>query len=256
MVNTKAAIRQRIRSCKRCPLHATVTAPVPFTGPSPATIAVVGEAPGETEDLANRPFVGPSGSLLRTLLRDARLNPSTIFFCNVVSCRPPGNTTPTRAWIDACRSNLALQLAYARPTIILLAGSVALNAFLPHALIGKIRGRPFFLHDRPTPMYFPVYHPAYAMRDRTALDYLEADIATLGVIARQAPDWWDLHIFPDTCELCDADVVTFDEHFRGWCGAHSARSGTREAVRGRGKMPRPGSRAERLLPGLGQEAMV
>ncbi len=89
-------LEEEVRRCTRCPLHATRTHAVPGEGPEEAGVMVVGEAPGRMEDKLGRPFVGPAGKLLDSLLELAGLSRSEVYITNVVKCRPPGNRTLER----------------------------------------------------------------------------------------------------------------------------------------------------------------
>lgn len=85
-------LRERILDCTACDLHSTSSGPVPFSGPAPASYAIVGEAPGAEEDLRGEPFLGKSGQLLRRMLEGAGLDPVEAFIANTVSCLR-GNTS-------------------------------------------------------------------------------------------------------------------------------------------------------------------
>ena len=102
--------RLQIHECRRCELRNGCLKPVPFSGPSPARLAIIGEAPGAEEDRQNRPFIGASGNLVRGMLSDHRIDPNDAMILNSVSCRPPGNRSPKvgeRAagiWTRSCGS--------------------------------------------------------------------------------------------------------------------------------------------------------
>src|SRR5258708_12029159 len=83
-----------IRSCTKCGLHATRTQAVPGTGPCPADILIVGEAPGFNEDRQGEPFVGAAGKLLDTLLSRIGLSRPDVYITNVLKSRPPMNRDP------------------------------------------------------------------------------------------------------------------------------------------------------------------
>ena len=99
-------------TCTRCALAATRQRVVLGSGPTPARLLVVGEAPGRNEDEGGEPFIGRSGQLLtRLIAEEVGLSREEYFITNVVKCRPPNNRPPRREEITACAPWLAAQLA-------------------------------------------------------------------------------------------------------------------------------------------------
>ncbi|NLU46055.1 MAG: uracil-DNA glycosylase [Euryarchaeota archaeon] len=98
------------RECRLCGLCVGRTNIVYPDGDPDAAIVFVGEAPGESEDLAGRPFVGRSGKLLDAILTEGGLNRSTVLITNAVKCRPPQNRDPTESEMEACRPFLRQEL--------------------------------------------------------------------------------------------------------------------------------------------------
>jgi uracil-DNA glycosylase len=90
-----AKLHEGIRSCVKCPLYQSRTHAVPGEGDPQAAIMLVGEAPGRVEDREGRPFVGPSGRFLITLLERNGLSREAVFITNSVKCRPPNNRSCT-----------------------------------------------------------------------------------------------------------------------------------------------------------------
>lgn len=82
----RLALKEQILDCRGCDLCEVGTGPVPFSGPTPSYVAVVGEAPGQMEDKGGKPFIGPSGKLLREALAEAGFNVDELFIANSVSC--------------------------------------------------------------------------------------------------------------------------------------------------------------------------
>jgi uracil-DNA glycosylase family 4 len=166
MPATPDDVRRRVLTCTRCQLHRVARAPVPWSGPVGASVAVLGEAPGEQEDLAGEPFVGPSGQLLRKYLRRVGLTPSELVFVNTVCCYP--TRTPRPEEVDACRGNFWAQMVLVRPDFVLVVGGTALQALRPGARITTERGTPWIreLIDGGRRVYFPTYHPAAVLRNR------------------------------------------------------------------------------------------
>lgn len=114
-----------ILSCTKCPLHASRTRAVPGEGPLNASIMFVGEAPGGSEDLEGRPFVGSAGKLLESLLSSIGVERSQTYITNVVKCRPPGNREPFDGEVKACNPYLRRQISIIKPKIIVALGRIA-----------------------------------------------------------------------------------------------------------------------------------
>ena len=101
-------------------------------GPEKASIMLVGEAPDDTEDRLDRPFVGKSGKfLVRHMLRGSGLDREDLFLTNAVRCRSENNKTPTITHIRNCRSYLEDEVAAVKPRVIVLLGNVALHSVIP-----------------------------------------------------------------------------------------------------------------------------
>jgi uracil-DNA glycosylase len=201
----------QIVDCERCELHAQCSLPVPFSG-QPGPIVVLGEAPGEEEDRVGRPFVGPAGQLLRTLLRHAGLDPESLAYVNTASCFPHG--TPSWDHVRSCNQNKWDQIDYLNPTYLLLLGKVALRSIRPDLEISGGRSRPFLHADR---ICFASYHPSAALRNGKYERGLKRDLDAFVKIVH-ANDW---HTFiPDTCSRCDANAVWWETTGLGWCPDH------------------------------------
>jgi len=125
---------------------------------------VVGEAPGESEDRSGIPFVGASGQLLTQLFQSAGLSrESDLFITNTVKCRPPSNRNPLPEEISACDSWLKQQIEILKPTIIVLVGKIAAEAYLGRLVkITKERGE--WLSTNPHVM--AILHPSYLLRNQ------------------------------------------------------------------------------------------
>lgn len=103
-------------------------------------IMIIGEAPGETEDLKDRQFVGKSGQLLRDVLRD-NISIDKIAFDNILACRPPSNRNPTEFEMECCRSRLIQNILTINPRIIVTYGAIPLKFFTGKDQIFAWRGR-------------------------------------------------------------------------------------------------------------------
>jgi uracil-DNA glycosylase family 4 len=160
-----ASLAAAARPCLACPeLAATrqhvVVGDVPVTGRP--RFALVGEAPGASEDETGRPFVGKSGALLDALLAEAGLSRAEAAVLNVVKCRPPGNRTPRAPEVARCSGWLRRQLELLDPPVVVALGLSAAKWFLgPRTVLAQVRGRPHPLEGRAV---WATYHPSAAIR--------------------------------------------------------------------------------------------
>ncbi|HKB32230.1 MAG TPA: uracil-DNA glycosylase [Candidatus Dormibacteraeota bacterium] len=162
-----------IRSCTKCGLHATRTQAVPGTGPCPADIMIVGEAPGFNEDRQGEPFVGAAGKLLDTLLARIGLSRADVFITNVLKCRPPMNRDPMPNEAESCSPYLKRQLELVQPKVVLILGRHALERLMPgQGSITRVHGT---LVKRGDVAYVPLYHPAAALHNGALVSDLEHD---------------------------------------------------------------------------------
>lgn len=164
-------------TCTRCVLSRTRQRVVLGSGPRSARLMVVGEAPGRTEDEGGLPFIGRSGQLLTSLLREeVGLTREEYFITNVVKCRPPQNRIPTRVEITSCADWLNQQLAVHRPAVVLAVGNTAARAVLGHrAGVGETHGRVVPLDSGSG---VATYHPAAALRGGpNVVAVMRADLA-------------------------------------------------------------------------------
>ena len=97
-----ARIADEVRACQACPLHEGTRNAVPGEGNPNAEVMLIGEAPGQNEDLQGRPFVGASGQFLTQMLAASGYPRSEVFIANVAKHRPPGNRDPMPDEISAC----------------------------------------------------------------------------------------------------------------------------------------------------------
>ena len=163
----------QIRACTQCALHATRTQAVPGTGPVDAEIMIVGEAPGFTEDVQGKPFVGPAGKLLDTLLNQIGLSRQQVFITNVLKCRPPQNRDPMPNEAETCLPYLRQQFALVRPKAVLVLGRHALERMLPGVgSISRVHGQIFM---RSGVAFMPCYHPAAALHNGGLVADLQKD---------------------------------------------------------------------------------
>jgi uracil-DNA glycosylase len=222
----RLALRERILMCEECELSAACNGPVPFSGPVPADFAILGEAPGETEDKKGAPFLGRAGALLRMYLEEVGLDEKRAFICNTVSCFPNG--TPRRGHIIACKQNKDDQLDISGARYVLVLGGIALNSFRPDLRITKAHGRPFTIGRR---VYLPTFHPAAALRKHDWEVEMQRGIGIFAQLLRACENdseaWYQF--VPDTCVECGADIETmeaihYDANGITYCPEHWALS--------------------------------
>ncbi len=155
---------QRAERCVACRLAEGRHRVVFGAGDPKALLMLVGEAPGQDEDLSGEPFVGRAGELLTNILKAVGLNRADVFITNTVMCRPPKNRPPEPDEQLSCRPFLEAKMAAVDPKMVVLLGAVATKALLedPHAAITRLRGS---RHLRRGRLYYPTYHPAALLRD-------------------------------------------------------------------------------------------
>ncbi len=160
-----AALAAAATPCVACPELATTRQHVVVGDPparGPARFALVGEAPGATEDDTGRPFVGKSGQLLDRLLGEAGLDRAEAAVLNVVKCRPPGNRTPRTPEVARCSGWLRRQLELLDPPVVVALGLSSAKWFLgPRTVLAGARGRPHEVGGRAV---WATYHPSAAIR--------------------------------------------------------------------------------------------
>jgi uracil-DNA glycosylase len=159
------AVREAALTCTRCRLSETRTQVVFSDGVVGARLVVVGEAPGANEDATGLPFVGAAGKYLDLLLRSVGLSrEDSVYICNVIKCRPPGNRNPLPDEIAACVPFLQKQLELIRPEALLAVGSFAAQSLTGRegVALGKLRGE---VHAYGGVPLICTYHPAALLRN-------------------------------------------------------------------------------------------
>lgn len=158
------ALRAEVASCRLCGLCEARTQTVFGVGDTAARWLVIGEAPGEQEDLAGEPFVGPAGQLLDKMLLAIDLPRSSVFIANILKCRPPGNRDPRPEEVTQCLPYLTRQIRLIEPTLILCVGRIAAQTLLQtDTPLGRLRGRVHAFGPLQTPVIV-TYHPSYLLR--------------------------------------------------------------------------------------------
>lgn len=161
---------QAVQACRRCPLWRDATQGVCGEGPKRARLMIVGEQPGDQEDLAGRPFVGPAGQVLDAALAEAGIDREDVFVTNAVKHfkhEPRGkrrlHKTPTASEVSACRWWLDAERRLVKPEVIVtLGGTAALGVLGRKAAVMKERGRGIELEDGAKALL--TVHPSYLLR--------------------------------------------------------------------------------------------
>jgi DNA polymerase len=181
--NLMKELENEILSCKNCPLYAGRNHAVPGAGSYNAKLMIVGEGPGQEEDLQGKPFVGRAGKLLTQLLSEIGISRGDVYITNVVKCRPPNNRVPEESEIQSCIGYLKRQIEIINPKIVLILGSTALKAVVGEKSITKVRGEEIEIEGI---IYFPTFHPAAVLRDeKNKLPQIREDFMKLKELYNQ-----------------------------------------------------------------------
>jgi DNA polymerase len=158
------AVRELALGCTRCGLAESRTQVVFSDGNPGARLVVVGEAPGANEDQTGLPFVGQAGRLLDLMLASVGLSrEESVYICNVLKCRPPGNRNPSQGEIATCSPFLLRQLELVQPEALLAVGTFSAQLLTSSDIpIGKLRGQ---VHSYQGIPLVVTYHPAALLRN-------------------------------------------------------------------------------------------
>ncbi len=152
-------------SCEACPLGKTRTKLVFGDGNSDTNVMLIGEGPGEQEDLQGVPFVGRAGKLLDDMLKMIDLDRSRVYIANIVKCRPPHNRDPLPEEREACLPWLRQQIDIVDPKIIICLGRIAATSLISEDFrITRQHGQWFDADGR---RCLAIYHPSALLRDVT-----------------------------------------------------------------------------------------
>ncbi|MDR6190129.1 putative DNA metabolism protein [Agrobacterium pusense] len=167
---TLASLAHEARHCTRCALHCKATQTVFGDGPENAKIMVVGEQPGDHEDLAGKPFVGPAGQLFDRTLREIGVDRGGLYVTNAVKHfkyetrgKRRIHQRPNAGEVEQCRWWLNQEIALVQPKLIVAMGATALYALTGgKEKVSEIRGRPLPMQEGRT--LFVTVHPSYLLR--------------------------------------------------------------------------------------------
>ena len=191
-------VRRAAAGCRACDLWARASQTVFGSGPIPARLMLVGEQPGDKEDLAGEPFVGPAGRILDEAMDAAGLDRESAFVTNVVKhfkWKPvPGSKRrlhekPNRVEVGACLPWVESELALVRPAALVLLGATAAQALAgPEVSVMRDRGRPLDLAL--APLVVATIHPSAILRSGPGReDAMRAFVADLRSVGR----WLERH---------------------------------------------------------------
>ena len=179
------ALHEKFKACIACPLGNLGRINVVVGEGNPdARLMLIGEAPGATEDITGRPFVGRSGKLLTNTLLSLGIERAEIFITNIVKCRPPQNRKPTLLESFTCK-NLILkkQIEIIQPKVICTLGTTATEGLLDQKVkITAIRGSSFQYENITT---IPMYHPAFILRDPKNFEQFKKDLELAIFVSRE-----------------------------------------------------------------------
>jgi uracil-DNA glycosylase family protein len=167
---TLETVREAASTCKACDLYKRGTQTVFGEGPRKAALMLVGEQPGDAEDLAGQPFVGPAGRLLDRGLEEAGINRGLVYVTNVVKhfkWEPRGkrriHAKPNAAEISACRPWLETEIALVKPRVLVCLGATAAQALLGKSFkVSRQRGE--FVASTMAPFVTATVHPSSILR--------------------------------------------------------------------------------------------
>ncbi len=180
-------IVDQIRNCSKCELGLRRISTVPGVGPINSKVMIIGEAPGQQEDIQGLPFVGKAGQLLTKLLTNSGIEREKIFITNIVKCRPPDNRVPKLDEMIACSEYLKKQIKLIKPKFIITLGSTSIQFLLQKKVsISKIRGiliEKDLFGDKI--LIYPTYHPSFLLRDSNNIPIAQKDFDKIALLLKK-----------------------------------------------------------------------
>jgi len=163
-VSSLTFLKNDVIKCKKCSLSDTRTNAVFGVGDFSASLMLVGEAPGEQEDLSGEPFVGRAGQILDKMLAAIdRSRENDVFICNVLKCRPPENRDPKSDEINQCEPYLVNQIDLIKPKLIVALGRIAGKTLL--GVDKSLKDMRKKIHNYHDSDLIVTYHPAALLRN-------------------------------------------------------------------------------------------
>ena len=191
---TLGSLRRASAACEGCDLHHLATQTVFGEGPAPARVMMIGEQPGDREDMEGRPFVGPAGRVLDEALHEVGLDREQVYLSNTVKHfrfemrgKRRIHRKPSMSQISACRPWLDAELAVVRPRILVLLGATAAQSLMGRTF--KVTERRGEVLDVPELgcLVVPTVHPSSVLRaadDHQREQQRAAFVRDLNVVAR------------------------------------------------------------------------
>jgi uracil-DNA glycosylase len=184
------SLRDAVQGCRGCPLHANATQAVFGEGTLKAEVMLVGEQPGDQEDLAGAPFVGPAGKLLDRALEEAGIDRGTTYVTNAVKhfkwkARGTRRIHDKPTWTEtmACRPWLDAELALVKPRALVLMGATAAQALLGKSFkVTQERGKP--LDSELADLVVATIHPSAVLRAENRDEMFAGLVADLSVVSQ------------------------------------------------------------------------
>ena len=184
------ALRSAVQGCRGCPLYANATQAVFGEGTLKAEVMLVGEQPGDQEDLAGAPFVGPAGRVLDEALEAAGIDRDTVYVTNAVKhfkWRPAGkrrlHEKPNRSEIAACRLWLDAEIGILKPQVVVCLGATAAQALIaPTFKVTQQRGKP--LDSELAELVLATIHPSAILRAENRDEMFAGLVDDLRVVTR------------------------------------------------------------------------
>lgn len=190
-----AQVQEAAKSCKACDLYKHATQTVFGEGPPKATVMLVGEQPGDREDLAGHPFVGPAGKLLDEALQEAGIDRAKVYVTNAVKHfkwapdergKRRIHKKPRASEIAACRPWLEAELGLIKPRVLVCLGATAAQALLGRTFsVSRQRGQP--VQSDLAPHVMATVHPSSILRavdDESRHEQMQAFVRDLSKVAR------------------------------------------------------------------------
>ena len=175
-ITSLAELARAENACTRCPLYKDATQAVPGEGRRRAHLMLVGEQPGDKEDLAGKPFVGPAGQVLDHALAEAEIPRTEVFVTNAVKHfkhemrgKRRLHKRPNAYEIERCKIWLDLERAMVKPAVIVALGATAARSLFGRPVtVTKLRGRMLELPDGAAVLV--TIHPSFLLRIQDAAD--------------------------------------------------------------------------------------
>jgi uracil-DNA glycosylase len=169
-IASTSELPEAVNACRRCMLWKSATQGVPGEGKAPNGLMLVGEAPGDSEDVQGHPFVGPAGAMLDRALQEAGMDRSSVYVTNAVKhfkVEPRGkrrlHVKPSASEIQACHWWLEQELRLVSPKLVIALGATAARALLGRVVtITQTRGSPIPLTE--TTKLWVTIHPSFLLR--------------------------------------------------------------------------------------------